>query len=75
MATAPAHVEDRLDDAWLQFAKEKPCEESTSTEQQPTDGLSASAAGDGGVQPALSSKVKERPKKKEKSQGSYGSND
>ena len=22
LATAPAHVEDRLDDAWLQFAKE-----------------------------------------------------
>ncbi|CAO2821682.1 unnamed protein product [Amaranthus hypochondriacus] len=64
LATAPAHVEDRLDDAWLQFAKEKPCEESTSTEQQPTDGLLASAAGDGGAQPALSSEAKERPKKK-----------
>ena len=64
LAKTPAHVEDRLDDAWLQFAKEKPCEESTSTKQQPTDGLLASAAGDGGVQPTLSSEVKERPKKK-----------
>lgn len=28
MATAPAHAEDELDDAWLQFAKEdKPCAE------------------------------------------------
>lgn len=25
LATAPAHVEDDLDDAWLQFAKETPC--------------------------------------------------
>lgn len=25
MATAPAHAEDDLDDAWLRFAKETPC--------------------------------------------------
>ncbi|XP_022722339.1 beta-glucosidase-like SFR2, chloroplastic isoform X2 [Durio zibethinus] len=28
LATAPAHVEDRLNDAWLQFAEENPCHKS-----------------------------------------------
>ncbi|GAV71672.1 Glyco_hydro_1 domain-containing protein [Cephalotus follicularis] len=53
LATAPAHVEDRLDDAWLQFAEENPCDNSGSKEaQQPADALIGSATGDGGSQPA-----------------------
>lgn len=27
LATAPAHAEDDLNDAWIQFAKETPCSE------------------------------------------------
>ncbi|KAL8153617.1 hypothetical protein V2J09_011377 [Rumex salicifolius] len=58
LATAPAHVEDRLDDAWLQFAEEKSCEDSD-TEQQvkPDDSLMAAVAGDGTSQPASSSEA------------------
>lgn len=53
MATAPAHVEDRLNDAWLQFAEETPCEQSKSNnESQIADALLASATGDGGTQQA-----------------------
>lgn len=51
LATAPAHVEDKLDDAWVQFAEETPCEK---VEAQPVDALIGSAAGDGGSQPASS---------------------
>lgn len=50
MATAPAHVEDRLDDAWLQFAENT---ESHEDEQpQLADAIMGSAAGDGGSQQA-----------------------
>ncbi|PHT59381.1 Beta-glucosidase-like SFR2, chloroplastic [Capsicum baccatum] len=50
LATAPAHVEDRLDDAWLQFAENT---ESHEHEQpQPADAIMGSAAGDGGSQQA-----------------------
>lgn len=53
LATAPAHVEDRLNDAWLQFAEEQPCNTSESQQgMQPADALMASAAGDGGSQQA-----------------------
>nr|GMD73980.1 beta-glucosidase-like SFR2, chloroplastic [Ipomoea batatas] len=53
LATAPAHVEDRLNDAWLQFAEETPCEQSKSNnESQIADALLASATGDGGTQQA-----------------------
>lgn len=34
LATAPAHVEDKLDDAWLSFAKEEEHEEEESREQK-----------------------------------------
>lgn len=52
MATAPAHVEDRLDDAWLQFAKENPSDQSESQGNlQTADALLGSATGDGGSQP------------------------
>ncbi|KAJ6720921.1 GALACTOLIPID GALACTOSYLTRANSFERASE SFR2 CHLOROPLASTIC [Salix viminalis] len=53
LATAPAHVEDRLNDAWLQFAEENPCDKSQPNEGMETaDVLMGSAAGDGGSQPA-----------------------
>uniref|UniRef100_A0A803MNC0 Beta-glucosidase-like SFR2, chloroplastic n=1 Tax=Chenopodium quinoa TaxID=63459 RepID=A0A803MNC0_CHEQI len=60
---SPAHVEDKLNDAWLQFAEEKLCDE-TESAQQPADALLASGAGDGGSQPALPTEAKDRPKKK-----------
>lgn len=34
LATAPAHVEDKLDDAWLQFAKETPPKENKDGDAQ-----------------------------------------
>lgn len=55
LATAPAHAEDRLDDAWLHFASDE-SEQSSSDEagptRQPADALMASVAGDGGSHPA-----------------------
>lgn len=54
LATAPAHVEDRLDDAWMQFAEEGPCDHPESEQkEQPANELISSAAGDGGTQPPL----------------------
>ncbi|KAL0388915.1 UNVERIFIED_CONTAM: Beta-glucosidase-like SFR2, chloroplastic [Sesamum radiatum] len=51
LATAPAHVEDRLNDAWLQFAEQSPCDQPESQKgTQPADAVMASAAGDGGAQ-------------------------
>lgn len=64
LATAPAHVEDKLNDAWLQFAEEKLGEVSEFSQRQPADAILASAAGDGGSQPALSAEAKETPNKK-----------
>ncbi|KAI3469249.1 hypothetical protein Pfo_025912 [Paulownia fortunei] len=53
LATAPAHVEDRLNDAWLQFAEEKPCDQPESQKgTEPVDAVMGSAAGDGGSQQA-----------------------
>ncbi|XP_057468215.1 beta-glucosidase-like SFR2, chloroplastic isoform X1 [Actinidia eriantha] len=53
LATAPAHVEDRLHDAWLEFAEENPCDKLESLNSpQPADAVIGSAAGDGGSQPA-----------------------
>lgn len=70
MATAPAHVEDRLNDAWLQFAEENPCEKpETHQAQQPADAFMGSASGDGGSQQASSSgnlKANEEKVKKKK---------
>ncbi|XP_059631981.1 beta-glucosidase-like SFR2, chloroplastic [Cornus florida] len=55
LATAPAHVEDRLDDAWLQFAEENPCDDAESQEgKQTADALMGSTTGDGGSQPSAS---------------------
>ncbi|KAJ4779774.1 Beta-glucosidase-like protein [Rhynchospora pubera] len=66
LATAPAHAEDRLDDAWLHFASQqhpnRPSSSSSSSSSddeeanppapQPADALMASASGDGGSHPA-----------------------
>lgn len=54
LATAPAHVEDRLNDAWLEFAEKSSCAKSEITDscQQPSDAILGSATGDGGSQPA-----------------------
>ena len=53
MATAPAHVEDKLDDAWLQFAQESPCDKSEPQDDQKiADAVMGSVAGDGGSQPS-----------------------
>lgn len=50
LATAPAHVEDRLDDAWIQFAEQ----ESVAGAEQKVDALMGSATADGGSQQAVS---------------------
>ncbi|XP_042403751.1 beta-glucosidase-like SFR2, chloroplastic isoform X1 [Zingiber officinale] len=50
LATAPAHVEDNLNDAWLQFAEEQSPAIATHIEQQPVDSSLASASGDSGSQ-------------------------
>ncbi|KAL6193601.1 hypothetical protein ACLB2K_034685 [Fragaria x ananassa] len=64
LATAPAHVEDKLDDAWLQFAQENPCDKVESEgDRQPADAMMGSATGDGGSQAAPPSG---KPKKKKK---------
>ena len=53
LATAPAHVEDRLDDAWLQFATEQSVDDKESMRnQKQVDAVMASAGGDGGSQPS-----------------------
>lgn len=69
MATAPAHVEDRLHDAWLEFAEEQPCSHTEQTDElQTEDALMASAAGVGGSQlaPAPKSELHELKRKKQK---------
>ncbi|KAJ4968491.1 hypothetical protein NE237_015192 [Protea cynaroides] len=68
LATAPAHVEDRLNDAWLQFAEEHPCDNSEEV-QNPhlADALMAPAASDSSSHQAPSSlKETENAKKKKK---------
>lgn len=53
LATAPAHVEDKLNDAWLQFAEENPCDKSELHQgPQPADAIMGSATGDGRSQHA-----------------------
>lgn len=66
LATAPAHVEDRLNDAWLQFAEETPCDQPESTKGSETaDAIMGSAAGDGGAQqPKLSKEASKSMKRK-----------
>lgn len=60
MATAPAHVEDRLDDAWIRFAEEK---SDDSNGRQTVDAVMASASGDGGSQRAATSPRGRKPLK------------
>ncbi|GMN55096.1 hypothetical protein TIFTF001_024212 [Ficus carica] len=69
LATAPAHVEDRLNDAWLEFAEENPCKKTDTQQDHPklADALMGPASGDGGSQQASSSspdKVNRTVKKK-----------
>lgn len=53
LATAPAHVEDRLDDAWLQFAQnETDNKQDSTTEMETADAILSSATADGGSQRA-----------------------
>ncbi|TVU23405.1 hypothetical protein EJB05_25768, partial [Eragrostis curvula] len=67
LATAPAHVEDRLEDAWLQFAIEHSCDEKEAVrDQKPANALLASAAGDGGSQVASRSRGDEQAEDREK---------
>ncbi|XVF62401.1 hypothetical protein PTKIN_Ptkin09bG0004600 [Pterospermum kingtungense] len=48
LATAPAHVEDRLHDAWLQFAEENPCHKSeTGDDPVQVEAVIGAAAADG----------------------------
>ncbi|KAK8672672.1 hypothetical protein V6N13_111036 [Hibiscus sabdariffa] len=48
LATVPAHVEDKLNDAWVQFAEENPCHISeTSDDPMEADAVIGVAA-DGG---------------------------
>lgn len=64
MATAPAHVEDRLNDAWLQFAQEVPCDKSESQgDRQTVDAIMGPATGDGGSHPASGTPKKKKPLK------------
>ncbi|XP_071702122.1 galactolipid galactosyltransferase SFR2, chloroplastic [Rutidosis leptorrhynchoides] len=58
LATAPAHVEDGLNDAWLQFAQNEIVDKQ---ETQTADAIMGSATGDGGSQQATA------PSKKKKS--------
>ncbi|CAA0841931.1 Beta-glucosidase-like SFR2- chloroplastic [Striga hermonthica] len=70
LATAPAHVEDRLNDAWLQFAEENPCDqpESQKAGTEPADAVLGSASADGGAQrgPLLDSETSRSMKRKKK---------
>lgn len=53
LATAPAHVEDRLNDAWLQFAQNENINKQDSTMEAETgDAIMGSATCDGGSQQA-----------------------
>uniref|UniRef100_A0A2P2JSN3 Uncharacterized protein n=1 Tax=Rhizophora mucronata TaxID=61149 RepID=A0A2P2JSN3_RHIMU len=68
LATAPAHVEDRLNDAWLQFAEENPSDMSESHDGlQPAGALMGSDAGNGGsLQASVSRQETGRTVKKRK---------
>ncbi|KAG6431339.1 hypothetical protein SASPL_109418 [Salvia splendens] len=67
LATAPAHVEDRLNDAWLQFAEETPCDQPESKKSSdPADAIMGSSAGDGGAQQATLSREASKSMKRKK---------
>ncbi|KAF9624896.1 hypothetical protein IFM89_015518, partial [Coptis chinensis] len=52
LATAPTLVEDKLNDAWLQFAEEQPSDSGETQTPQTADAVLGSAGGDGASQPA-----------------------
>ncbi|KAF3776894.1 Beta-glucosidase-like [Nymphaea thermarum] len=65
LATAPAHVEDNLNDAWLQFAEERPCGGTESSQGlQEADALMASVSGDGGSHQRKASENEKKRKRK-----------
>lgn len=65
LATAPAHVEDRLQDAWLQFAEENPCHKSeTRGDPVQADAIIGTAAADGGSHQASVTRKESNKKKK-----------
>lgn len=59
LATAPAHVEDRLNDAWIQFAEEQKPNVDSQEVKQKADALMGSATGDGGSHQAASSQQRD----------------
>ncbi|XP_068658558.1 beta-glucosidase-like SFR2, chloroplastic [Aristolochia californica] len=69
LATAPAHVEDKLNDAWLQFAEESPCADLEPMQaSQHADTIIGSASGGGGSHQAkMFGGEPTRTKKKRKS--------
>ncbi|WVZ95701.1 hypothetical protein U9M48_041433, partial [Paspalum notatum var. saurae] len=61
LATAPVHVKDGLEDAWLQFAIEHSCDEKDAVcDQKTAEAVMVSAAGDRGTQLASSSRGEEK---------------
>ncbi|XP_068663742.1 beta-glucosidase-like SFR2, chloroplastic [Aristolochia californica] len=67
LATAPAHVEDELNDAWLQFAEERPCADTEPMQAlEQADAIRGSASGDGGSHQAKMSGVEPTKSKKRK---------
>ncbi|KAH7573337.1 hypothetical protein ACOSP7_006946 [Xanthoceras sorbifolium] len=66
LATAPAHVEDKLNDAWLQFAEEDSGEKSGQQGLQPADAIMGAAADGGSQQASKSSKEANKAMKKKK---------
>lgn len=67
LATAPAHVEDRLHDAWLQFAEGESCDTGEQSQNETllssADAVIGSAAGDDGSQLASSPTMVRKKKK------------
>ncbi|XP_075506595.1 beta-glucosidase-like SFR2, chloroplastic [Primulina tabacum] len=65
LATAPAHVEDKLDDAWLRFAEEHPCDRPESIKgSEPVDAVIGTAGADGSSQPASMPGIEENKSSK-----------
>ncbi|KAK8494601.1 hypothetical protein V6N12_055083 [Hibiscus sabdariffa] len=64
LATAPAHVEDRLNDAWLQFAEENPCHKSETSDDPVEADAVMGVAADGGSHRAQLARKESGMKKK-----------
>ncbi|KAG4129228.1 hypothetical protein ERO13_D09G066250v2 [Gossypium hirsutum] len=64
LATAPAHVEDKLNDAWLQFAEENPCHKSEKGDDDMMEADAVIGAADGGSHQAPLARKESSKKKK-----------